>query len=127
MKLILSHSQGNANVRATAVSFAEANLLHEFHTSIACFQGSFLDTLGGINFLSEIRRRRYDEKLKKFTHTSPIKEMGRLISLRAGFPSFTKHEKGMFCVDAVIRGLDKKVASRVEKRDSAGCGWCICL
>ena len=120
MKLILSHSQGNANVRATAVSFAEADLLQEFHTSIACFPGSALDALGGINFLSEVRRRHFDERLKRFTHTSPIKEMGRLLSLKAGLAKFTKHETGMFCVDAVIRGLDRKVASGLKKAVNSG-------
>lgn len=120
MKLVLSHSQGNANVRATAVSFADADILQEFHTSIACFPGSVLDALGGINFLSEVRRRRFDEKLKSFTHTSPFKEIGRLLSLKANLPGLTKHETGMFCVDAVIQGLDRKVASGLKKAINRG-------
>ncbi len=120
MKLILSHSQANANVRATAVSLADADILQEFHTSIACFPGSVLNALGGINFLSEVRRRQFDERLKKFTHTSPMKEMGRLLSLKAGLPKLTKHETGMFCTDAVIQGLDRKVASGLKKAINNG-------
>ena len=120
MKLILYHSQGNANVRATAIGLAEAHLLQEFHTSIACFPGSFLDALGGISFLSEIRRRRFDKKLKRFTNTSPSIELARLISLRAGFHRFTKHETGIFCVEASIRSLDKKVSTRLTKAVKKG-------
>ncbi|MEO6584475.1 MAG: glycosyl transferase family 1, partial [Ferruginibacter sp.] len=120
MKLILSHSQGNANVRATAISFADADLLQEFHTSIACFPGSVLDALGGINFLSEVRRRGFDKRLKKFTHTSPIKEMGRLFSLKANFSKLTAPETGIFCVDAVIQGLDRKVAYGLKKAINRG-------
>ena len=115
MKLIMYHPQGNANVRASAVSFAEAKLLEEFHTSIACFPGSFLYSLGGINFLSEIRRRRYDPALKQFTHTKPFKEMARLICIKAGFNNLTKHESGMFCVEAVARALDKKIAASLKR------------
>ncbi len=110
MKLVLSHPQGNANVRATAIGFAEANILQEFHTSIACFQGSILDSIGGIGALSEIRRRRFDSSLKKFTHTTPAKELARLISIKAGFRNFIKQESGVFSVDAIAKALDKKVA-----------------
>ena len=122
MKLILHHSQGNANVRASAVGFAEAGLLAEFHTSIACFQGSLLDYIVGVSFFSEIRRRRFDPLLKPFTHISPAVELGRLLSLRAGFNKFTKPESGIFCVEATIRSLDKKVAGGLKNAKKNGIG-----
>jgi glycosyltransferase involved in cell wall biosynthesis len=115
MKLIIYHPQGNANVRASAIAFAEANLLAQYHTSIACFPGSFLDSIAGFGFLSEIRRRKLDTLLKPFTHTSPITELGRIISLRAGFNKLTTPEKGLFCVQAVTQNLDKKVAAGLKK------------
>ncbi|MEO6722055.1 MAG: glycosyltransferase family 4 protein [Ferruginibacter sp.] len=120
MKIIFYHSQGNANVRASVNGLAEANLLHEFHTSIAVFPGSFLDSVGSIDFLSEIRRRRFNESLKPYTHTSPAIELGRLISLKAGLQKFTRHETGRFSVDASIRSLDRKVASGLKKAKSKG-------
>lgn len=120
MKLIIHHSQGNANVRASAIGFAEAGLLSEFHTSIACFKGSFLDSIASLSFLSEIRRRRFDSSLKPFTHTSPAIEFGRLLSLRAGFHKFTKQETGIFCVEAATRSLDKKVALSLKKAGKNG-------
>lgn len=115
MKLIIYHPQGNANVRESAIGFAEANLLAEFHTSIACFQGSFLDSIAQFGFLSEIRKRRLNSLLKPFTHTSPAIELGRLISSRIGFHNLTKQETGIFCVQAVSQRLDKKVASGFKK------------
>ena len=111
MKLILHHAQGNANVRASANALAEAELLAQFHTSIACFDGSLLDSMTVFGFLSEFRRRRFDTTLKPFTHTSPLIELGRLLSLKAGVSQLTKQEKGIFCIEASIRNIDKKVAS----------------
>ncbi|MCW3094229.1 MAG: glycosyl transferase family 1 [Ferruginibacter sp.] len=115
MKLIIHHSQGNANVRASAIGFAEANMLAEFHTSIACFPGSFLDSIANISFLADIRRRRLNPLLKRFTHTSPVIELGRLLSLKVGFHQLTQQEKGRFCIEAVTHSLDKKVAARLKK------------
>ncbi len=122
MKLILHHSQGNANVRASALGFAEASILAEFHTSIACFQGTSLDRIASLSFFSEIRRRRFDSFLKPFTHTSPFMEFSRLLSIRAGCHTFTKQETGIFCVEAAARNLDKKVASRLEYSMKNGVG-----
>jgi hypothetical protein len=48
MSIVLSHPTGNANVRAAANGFFEANLLAEFHTAVASFPGSMLDNLGAI-------------------------------------------------------------------------------
>ncbi len=115
MKLIIYHPQGNANVRASAIAFAEAELLKEFHTSVAAFPGSFLDVIGGMRFFSEIRRRRLDLSLKPFTHISPGVELGRLISIRAGFHKMIKRETGKFSVQAVTRSLDKKVSTILRK------------
>lgn len=115
MKLIMSHNQGNANVRASAIGLERAQLLASFYTSIACFPGSVLDSMGNIPFLSEIRRRRFDPVLKPYTHTSPAIELSRLISLRAGFSNFTKHETGIFSIESAMRNIDKKVASTLSK------------
>lgn len=120
MKLILYHAQGNANVRASAIGLVESDLLKEFHTSIACFPGSLLDKMGNVSFLSEIHRREFDKSLQKFTFTWPIIELGRLISLRAGFSRWTKQETGVFSVEATIRRLDRKVAARLKDADKKG-------
>lgn len=116
----MSHNQGNANVRALAIGFEQAQLLSKFYTSIACFPGSFLDSLGNVPFLSEIHRRRFDRVLKPYTHTSPAVELSRLIFLKAGFSNLTKQETGIFSIESAMRSLDKKVASHLSADKQQG-------
>src|SRR5690606_37067839 len=40
--------------------------------------------------------------------------------MKSGFSSLIKHETGPFCIDAVYRGLDKAVASRLKKSSFQG-------
>lgn len=114
MNLFIYHPQGNTNVKESAIGFAEANLLKEFHTSIACFPKSILDSLGNIPYVAEVRRRKFDILLKPFTRTSPILEVGRLISQKAGFTRFMQRETALFSAEAVTRHLDKKVAASLR-------------
>lgn len=115
MKLVIYHPQGNTNVRESARSFAEANLLREYHTSVACFPSSFLDSLANLPYVSELRRRKLDLALKPFTRTAPFREICRLISQKAGFSKLIKTETGLFSVEAITRELDKKVAKNLHK------------
>jgi hypothetical protein len=114
MSIVLSHPTGNANVRAAANGFFEANLLAEFHTAVASFPGSMLDNLGAIGPLSEIRRRRFNPALQPLTKMFPWREIGRLTSSKVGFHNLTKHETGIFSIDAVYKSLDRQVAARLE-------------
>ncbi len=116
MKLILSHPTGNANVRAAVIGLREAGLLSEFCTAIASFPGQLSYKIGGINLLSEIRRRSYDSSLQRITKTWPWLEIGRLVFTKAGFQSLTAHESGKFSVDAVYRNLDQHVARILHKK-----------
>lgn len=115
MKLILSHPTGNANVRAAALGLAEADLLSQFHTTIALFPGSQLDRIGKLGLFSEVRRREYDALLQKLTVMHPWWEMGRILSLKLGFSSMVRHETGHFSIDAVYKHLDKQVALILRK------------
>jgi len=119
-KLILSHPTGNANVRAAAKGFIEANFLYEFQTSIACFPGDFWHMLASTALLKEIRRRSFDPLLQPVTKTHPWREIGRLISSKAGIKRFTNHETGFFSVDAVYRNLDKHIASKLKSASKNG-------
>ncbi|UOG75799.1 glycosyltransferase family 4 protein [Hymenobacter tibetensis] len=114
MKLIYSHPTGNANVRAAACGLAKADLLAEFHTTIASFPGSMLDSLGAIGPLAEIRRRRYDPVLEPFTRMWPWREAGRLFASKAGFKSLHGHETGPYSVDAVYQSLDQRVGTMLQ-------------
>jgi glycosyltransferase involved in cell wall biosynthesis len=114
MKVLISHPTGNANVRAAALGFMEANLLNRFYTSIASFPGSLLNRMGKWVPLSEINRRHYNALLQPITRMWPWLELGRLAASRAGLSQLTAHEKGYFCLDAVYHSLDKKVASSLR-------------
>ena len=120
MKLIIYHPQGNANVRASAIAFAEADMLQEYHTSIACFDGTALDTLSKFNVLLDIKRRKLDSILKPFTHVSPYRELGRILSSKVGFKYLVRRGNGLFSIQAVTQSLDKKVAQRLAKSQKKG-------
>jgi len=116
-KIILSHPTGNANVRAAATGMNKAGLLEEFHTSIAVFPGGQLSKLAQLGGpFAELTRRSFDIELKDNTFSWPLWEMARLLSVKTGLKSLTKHEKGLFCVDAVYKYLDRKTAQRLDAK-----------
>jgi glycosyltransferase involved in cell wall biosynthesis len=122
VKIILSHPTGNSFVRAAAKGMLKADALSEFHTSIATFSGDFLDRISNIKWLSELRRRRFEESLKPFTRTWPMIEACRQIASKVGIHSIIKHERGCCSVDAVYQYLDKRVAAQIRKADSVTAG-----
>lgn len=115
MKIFFSHPTGNANVRAALKGLQREGLLLYFYTSIASFSGSFLDRLSRFSPLAEIKRRKFESTLQGVTVSYPFKELGRLLATKLKFFSFTKHETGYFCIDAVYQDIDKKVASTLRK------------
>ena len=120
MKLLMSHPTGNANVRAAAMGFSNAGILGELNTAIAMFPGTFLDRLSTINAFSQLRRRRFDPVLQSVTKTFPWSEVGRLVASKAGIGSLTKHEAGIFCVDAVYQNMDRRVMKKLDKLRKKG-------
>ena len=115
MKILLYHPTGNANVRAAVEGLHKANMLFGFRTSIANFSGSLLDKLSSFSPLTELSRRRFDVAFKDKTRTWPWRELGRLVSSKAGLSNLVKHEKGFFSVDSVYHSLDRYVASSIMR------------
>lgn len=120
MKVLIAHPTGNQNVRAAATGLMKAGIATSFHTTIASFPGGLLSKLSNISMFSSIRRRGYDSCLKYNTETSPWIELGRLISLSAGISALTRHERGIFSIDAVYRNLDKHVACSLQGKADHG-------
>lgn len=106
-RVVLSHPTGNAFVREAASALAEAGLLGEFHTTLAFF---------GSGWRGELRRRVYPEELRKFTWCHPWREAARLLAVRLGLDSLTRHEHGWASVDAVYRSLDRTVARSLDPK-----------
>ena len=59
MKVSLSNTATNPNVRAAAYGLWEANLLAEYNVSFAVSPGSVLSRMGELTLFSEIKRRIY--------------------------------------------------------------------
>ncbi len=114
MNIVLSHPTGNANVRAVANGLFDANILGEFYTSIASFPNSTIDNLGALPPFSEIRRRRYESKLRPFTKSWPWLEVARIVALKIKITGLTKHETGLLSTDAIFKNFDKHVASKLN-------------
>ncbi len=122
MKLIFSHPTGNSNVRAAVKGLHKENMIAEFHTAIASFEGTLLNRLSNTKFFSEIKRRQFDNSLKNITHLTPYKEICRLLAKKARLHSLVKHETGWCSIEAVNGAIDKKVARRIYqiKNEIAG-------
>lgn len=113
-KIVISHPNGNANVRVAANGFFNAAILESFHTSIACYKGGWLYRLAK-GPLKEFRRREYSAYLKPYTKTSPWMDLTRLIAPKIRQLEWIKHETGKFCIDAVYRDADIRVAKYITK------------
>jgi glycosyltransferase involved in cell wall biosynthesis len=120
MKLTIYHPQGNANVRASALAFEEAGILYEYHTSIACFEGTYLNAIARLGPFAEFKRRKLETSLKEFTRTSPSLEIARILASKGKFNNLIKHETGIFSVNAVTKNLDKKVSSSIARSKARG-------
>jgi glycosyltransferase involved in cell wall biosynthesis len=120
MKLVLSHPTGNANVRAAANGFVDADILFKFYTTIAVFPGSILNKMSCISSFSEFRRRSFSSSLRPFTQVYPWYEVGRLFASKFNLPTFTYHEKGRFSIDAIYKTLDNYVASSLATASARG-------
>lgn len=120
MSIVLSHPTGNEFFRAAAKGFYEAGELESLYTAIASFPGTMLHKIGSLQLLQDVRRRTLDRNFKPVTHTYPLKEAGRLLSVKLNLQKFIQHEKGIFSVDAVYKDLDRHVAARLKHEQAKG-------
>ncbi len=114
--LLLSHPTGNANVRHAALGLARAGLLAEFRTCLAVDPAAaWLRLLPG-GVAAQIRRRAVPEELRALARGRPLREIARLALGRSGLGSaLTRHETGLFSVDAIYRDLDRACARRLRR------------
>ena len=107
-------------MRAALRGLEEAQLLQEFHTTIASYPGTVFGKLAKVPGLSEFDRRSYPDSLASKTFTDPTKELGRIAATKLGWRSQTVREEGMFSVDAIYHRQDERVAEALRKRTPAG-------
>ena len=126
MKVVFSHLNGNPNVRAALKGLLEADVLAKFYTTLATFKGTPLYKLGEISFLSDLKRREYDSRLKPYTEILPWLEIGRLVSSKAKIYSLTKEQSAIFNENNVAYNLDKHVASNLYQAQKLGVNAVYC-
>jgi starch synthase len=105
--VVVSHPTGNANVRHVVRGLADARLLNSYNTTVACFSKGLWRNLSRLPGLSEIRRRQYEDDLRPFVATEPLRELCRLASQRLGLRDLVRHENGVFAIDRIYQDLDK--------------------
>jgi len=115
----LSHPTGNVNVRQAALALAEADLLGEFWTCINWNPDSPVARLLPASLRAQLDRRSFPGPIRARARTDPWIEAIRLGSTRLGLHSISRHERGMFSVDAVYRHLDRRVANRLKDCDAS--------
>jgi glycosyltransferase involved in cell wall biosynthesis len=120
MKIILSHPTANANVRAAVSALADQGLLRSFYTTVAIFPDSIFFRPGSRGPLAEIKRRAFEQKLKKFTRVRPWFELGRLLAIKTGMQFLYEPEQALFSIDAVYQRLDKDTSTEVKKTGIPG-------
>lgn len=113
--LILSHPIGNANVRQAVRALNDVGLLREFWTSLAWHPEYLLAKMLPRSLSRELRRRTFSHVHPDQVHCYPWLEAGRIVANRFRLEGLTRHEVGWFSVDAVYRGLDAAVASRLQR------------
>jgi len=116
--VLASHPTGNANVRNVLRALQSANLLSEFHTTLAVFESAWTGRLSRMPGAGELQRRRYDDSLRERTAAHPMRESIRLLSLRLGWTNLVGGETAYASVHTVGKELDRKVASALRRNRS---------
>ncbi|RZM24305.1 MAG: glycosyltransferase [Pedobacter sp.] len=114
MKVVVSHPQGNRNVRAIISAFDKRKQLAEFDTTIAVDENSAWLGLLPAALRTELMRRTFPIKSGMIA-SHPIREIGRMLFPKMGMKTMIRHEEGWACVDQVYRDLDIRVARRLAE------------
>jgi glycosyltransferase involved in cell wall biosynthesis len=113
--ILLSHPTGNEFVRAALAAFDRAGMLGEFWTTLSWNSNSLINRALPPRLREMFQRRSFPKSIRSRTHIVPLREMVRLFEGALGVTS--KHERGWFSADAVLRELDRKVSDRLYKMD----------
>jgi glycosyltransferase involved in cell wall biosynthesis len=114
--ILLSHPTGNANVRGILNGLASEKMLQNFYTSVAAYPGNIWHSLGGVQTLSEFRKRSFDLSIQPFTKIFPWYELGRMLSKKMKFNNLLTHESGLFSIDHSYQAFDQFVAKALNKK-----------
>jgi starch synthase len=119
--VVVTHPTGNANVRNVVRGLADSHLLHSYQTTVACFASGFWRAISHVPGLGEIRRREYEESLRRFVKTAPLQELCRLASQRLGLKWLVRNESGPFSIDRIYHSIDNRTARGLHRATVAAC------
>lgn len=122
--ILFSHPTGNANVRQAALALEEAKLLAEFWTCVDWNQDSVLNQLLPAGVRQQLARRTLPDALRARARVRPVRELARHLCDKAGLSSLSRHETGLFSIDAVYRSLDQSVASEIPRAEGLSAVYC---
>lgn len=111
--ILFSHPTGNANVRQAALALHEAGQLAEFWTCLAPNLDDWWLRRLPSRVSTQLRRRSVPDAIRPRVRTAPGREIGRLLSGALGLSALSRHESGIFSIDAVYRSLDRRVSQRL--------------
>jgi glycosyltransferase involved in cell wall biosynthesis len=116
MKIVLSHPTGNPFTRGILFSLQSNNMLHSFHTSVACFENSLLEKVADlVPFFIDFKKRSFPTEIRRQTVTYPFMELGRMFAKNFQITNWLEHETGRFCIDQVCSHFDSNIAKYLEK------------
>ncbi len=118
--ILLSHPTGNQNVRQALQAFYDADLLAEYVTSVATFEGNVFGYLAKSKIGGEFERRRYKQQFADITKLHPNFEMARKIASKLKISWLTHNETGLFSVNAIYRDMDRYAGKRIIKNVQRG-------
>lgn len=107
MNILVYHPTGNENVRALVRGLARHGSLQSFHTTVAVFKKSWYYPFLKGKF-AKLKRRIYDNSIKKFTHCYPIEEL----LMFGGIKKWRGHKLNVAYIDYIIT---KKVTQYIRK------------
>ena len=102
-------------------ALADAGLLGTYQTTIASFSSGVLHAVASLPGLGEIHRRRYDDGLRPFVRTAPMRELARLAALRLGLNELVHKETSPLSVERIYESTDRKAAARVPSAKIRAC------
>lgn len=118
--VVLAHPSGNQFFRHLAEALRDAGRLAELCTCIDWRSGGVMGRSLPRGLAAELARRNFSETLGVSVATHSWREWARLAAGRAGVSRSTRHETGVFSVDAVYHDFDTWVGRRMRRRGGAG-------
>ncbi len=118
--IVLSQLTGNANVKAAAQGFTQANILTAYYVSLAVYPGNTLDKVSRLGPLSEIRRRSHHPMLRPYTKMWPWVELARMVATKLGINALTQSPTSLLYMHTVVKMFDRYVSRQLKNETKHG-------